>query len=220
MAIVSHGKVTPAVRKILQSQKTFANHLADYEALSTLHQSLPTSTQLVLPHPAPPAVRSTLGISANSLSKTAKRPHKKKDPNAAPSPTPFGRISTAPEASTPLPIKSETSHDIAMLDVHVRSLKNSAMPPPHPEDNNPLLISRIPAMPSQEEIERLLAQPALSYNDAKGSWTAEDSRKPVRSFCDVCGYWGRVKCTRCGGRVCALECLSFHQEECFIRYGA
>jgi zinc finger HIT domain-containing protein 1 len=75
-------------------------------------------------------------------------------------------------------------------------------------------------MPSQAEIERLLAAPPLSYNDARGSWTAEDRRKPVRQFCEVCGYWGRVKCTRCGGRVCALECLGVHQEECFTRYGA
>jgi zinc finger HIT domain-containing protein 1 len=75
-------------------------------------------------------------------------------------------------------------------------------------------------MPSQEEVDRLLAAPPLNYNEAKGSWVEEDRQKPVRTFCEVCGYWGRVKCVRCGGRVCALECLGIHQEECFTRYGA
>jgi zinc finger HIT domain-containing protein 1 len=93
-------------------------------------------------------------------------------------------------------------------------------PPEHPQDNNPLLKSRVPALPSDEEIKKLLAAPPLSYNEAKGGWTDEDMRKPLRHFCEVCGYWGRAKCMRCGGRVCALECLNTHQEECFTRYGA
>ena len=95
-----------------------------------------------------------------------------------------------------------------------------ADPPAHPRDRDPLLVSRIPAMPTQEEIKKLLAASPLSYNEARGSWTEDDRRKPVRHFCEVCGYWGRVKCMRCGGRVCALECLNVHQEECFTRYGA
>ena len=75
-------------------------------------------------------------------------------------------------------------------------------------------------MPSQEEIERLLAMPPLSYTEARGSWMDDDRRRPVRKFCEVCGYWGRVRCTKCGGYVCALECLDVHKEECFNRYGA
>jgi zinc finger HIT domain-containing protein 1 len=78
----------------------------------------------------------------------------------------------------------------------------------------------MPQMPTKEEIDKLLATPALSYNEARGAWTAEDIRKPVRVFCEVCGYWGRARCKRCGGRVCALECLGIHQEDCFTRYGA
>lgn len=75
-------------------------------------------------------------------------------------------------------------------------------------------------MPSAEEIEKLLSQPPLTYAEARGPWVDEDRRKPVRAFCEVCGYWGRVRCKRCGGRVCALECMSVHQEECYGRYGA
>jgi zinc finger HIT domain-containing protein 1 len=75
-------------------------------------------------------------------------------------------------------------------------------------------------MPTQQEIEKLLAAPPLSYLEARGPWVEEDRRKPVRRFCEICGYWGRVRCKTCGGRVCALECLGVHQEECFTKYGA
>jgi zinc finger HIT domain-containing protein 1 len=102
----------------------------------------------------------------------------------------------------------------------ILSQGSSNPPVPHPEDNSPLLVSRIPGMPSHAEIEKLLSAPSLSYEEARGSWTEEDRRKPVRVFCEVCGYWGRVRCMRCGGKVCALECLSTHQEECFTKYGA
>ncbi len=118
-------------------------------------------------------------------------------------------------------MKSEASTaDVPMIDALILSQGNGTIPAAHPLDNDPLLISRIPGMPSQEEINRLLAAPPLTYNEARGPWVEEDMRKPVRQFCEVCGYWGRVKCTRCGGRVCALECLNVHQEECFTRYGA
>lgn len=209
---MSHGKVTPAVRKILQSQKTFANHLADYEALSVINSSLPPSNQPVVPSPATP--------STPHPPSTSKRTHRKKDAGAGPAPTPLRRVSAASEAATPAPIKSEISHDTPMKDAPILSLNSTAEPPPHPEDNNPLLVSWIPQLPTQEEMEKLLAAPPLSYNDARGPWIPDDMRKPVRHFCDVCGYWGRVRCMRCGGRVCALECLGVHQEECFTRYGA
>jgi zinc finger HIT domain-containing protein 1 len=211
--IVSHGKVTPAVRKILLSQKTFANHLSDFEALSAL-SSLPTSSHPTIP--ATPAVRSISGTSTPNISNTSKRSHKKKDPNVS-APTSLRKVST-PSQIAPQTIKSED--DTPTFDAPALTLKNVPDPPPHQRDNDVLLVSMIPGMPSQEEVDRLLAAPPLSYNEARGSWVEEDRRKPVRTFCEVCGYWGRVKCTRCGGRVCALECLTVHQEDCFTRYGA
>jgi len=90
---------------------------------------------------------------------------------------------------------------------------------PHPGDRDPLLISHIPPVPSQAELEKLIAAPPLTYMEAKGELTDEDLRKPTRSFCEICGYWGRVKCMKCGARVCALECLRTHQEDCYTRYG-
>lgn len=212
---VSHGKVTPAVRKILQSQKTFANYLSDYEALSAVNASQPSQ-------PAPQPItsgRATPTKASPQPPTTTKRSYKKKD-SAAKAFTPLRKVSSISDPSTPVAPKPEPAQDTPMTDAP-NTLPDSSVPPAsHPEDNNPLLISRVPQMPSKEEVDKLLAAPALTYLEAKGSMTAEDRRKPIRRFCDVCGYWGRVRCGRCGGRVCALECLGVHQEECFTRYGA
>jgi len=98
---------------------------------------------------------------------------------------------------------------------------NTKTPPPaHPGDADPLLVSRVPPLPSDEELRRLLAGPPLSYLEARGAWApADEGRYPPRRFCEVCGYWGRVRCTKCGTRVCALECLETHRADCVTRYG-
>ena len=218
MEIVSHGKVTPAVRRILQSQKTFANHISDYEAHSALATPSSTSQQPALPPLTAPAARPTAGTAASHPTGPGGRLHKKRYSKLGPGATP---LRSAVTSSSPTPLKSESStNDTPMPDAPILSLGSGPGPAPHPGDNDPLLVSRIPEMPSQAEIERLLAAPPLSYSEARGSWTADDRRKPVRQFCEVCGYWGRVRCMRCGGRVCALDCLRVHQEDCFTRYGA
>ena len=89
-------------------------------------------------------------------------------------------------------------------------------PPAHPGDADPLLMSRVPPLPTDAEMRRLLAAPPLSYGEARGNWGVT---YPARVFCEVCGYWGRVRCLKCGTRVCALECLETHREECVTRYG-
>ena len=195
------------MRKILQSQKTFANHLADYEALSAISGPIQPT----------PAIR-TAPVATTTASSTFKpRSHKKKDANEALGPTTLRRVTAAPKEGSI--IKSEAV-DTSMSDAPGLSLGSATLPPLHARDGDSLLVSRTPQIPLQAEIDALLAAPPLSYNEARGSWVEEDRRKPTRHFCEVCGYWGLVKCTRCGGRVCALECLNVHQEECFTRYGA
>lgn len=197
--------MTAGVRRILQSAKTFANHLADYEALV-----------LNGPSQTAPPVRTAPRASSISAGAARPRSHKKKDPSEPPAPTPLRKAPTASKATS---VKPEAEDSLMSDAVPSLSLGSSTMPPAHPRDDDPLLVSRIPQLPSQAEIDALLAVPPLTYHDARGSLTEEDRRKPTRQFCEVCGYWGRVKCTRCGGRVCALECLNVHQEECFTRYG-
>ncbi|TVY54540.1 hypothetical protein LCER1_G002255 [Lachnellula cervina] len=211
----SHGKgTTPAVRKILQSQKTFSNHLTDFQALGPT--ALPAAPTPLPPAVSTPRAAATPRTASTNLTSKGTRSHKKKVPSAVPTPTPLRRVS----AAAPQPIKVEA--DTPMPDAPSVTLsQGSSNPPvPHSEDGSPLLESWIPRLPSQAELEKLLSAPPLSYEEARGSWTLEDRRKPVRVFCEVCGYWGRVRCMRCGGRVCALECLNTHQEECFTRYGA
>lgn len=77
-------------------------------------------------------------------------------------------------------------------------------------------------MPSREEVEALLGERARGYGEARAGLEGPPGggRVKGRRFCEVCGYWGRVRCVACGTRCCALECLGVHKEECFGGYGA
>jgi zinc finger HIT domain-containing protein 1 len=120
---------------------------------------------------------------------------------------------------TPSSFKLPPDEDTTMTDAnlpHVLPELSRSPPASHPGDNNPLLVSRVPEMPSDEELRKLLAHPPLNYGEVTGT---RDTKYPARSFCEVCGYWGRVRCMKCGTRVCALDCLEAHKEECVTRYG-
>ncbi|KAG9233235.1 hypothetical protein BJ875DRAFT_378985 [Amylocarpus encephaloides] len=204
--MVTVTKSTQAVRKILSSQKTFTNHLEDYHALKVVAPQA-SSIQPVVNTPTP----RTPAAPATYLTSTGKRSHKKKDPSALINQSaPVRKPSTTTVPNVPLPRQSPTIPPLST---------QTPLAPQHLGDNDPLLFSRIPKLPSQEEIERLVGAPPLSYSEAKGGWVEEDRRRPRRVFCEVCGYWGRVRCKGCGGRVCALECLAVHGEECWGRYG-
>ena len=90
----------------------------------------------------------------------------------------------------------------------------------HPDDaNNPLLRSYIPAAPSAAIMEALVSAPPLSYNAARAGAGAA-AGKPQRRFCEICGYWGGVRCLKCGARVCGLECLGVHGEGRCLKFYA
>jgi zinc finger HIT domain-containing protein 1 len=36
-------------------------------------------------------------------------------------------------------------------------------------------------------------------------------RYPSRTFCSVCGYWGRYGCMKCGDRYCGEVCAETHR---------
>ncbi|KAI8274205.1 hypothetical protein K4K60_009932 [Colletotrichum sp. SAR11_57] len=134
------------------------------------------------------------------------------------------------DATIPIPAKGGSREDVEMAAAPpalgdssgggpVLAPYDKPLPPAHPGDEDPLLVSRVPEPPTDEELRWLLAQPMLSFWDARAEWADEDTRYPERTFCEVCGYWGRVKCMKCGTRVCALDCLETHREECATRYG-
>ncbi|KAH7137166.1 hypothetical protein B0J13DRAFT_72642 [Dactylonectria estremocensis] len=180
----AQGKHTPNVRKILQSQKTFANYLDDFLALQALAEA-----------------NATASSRSNAAGANRKAAPNKRD-------TPSSSRQPAADEDTQMP-----DADLPPL----LAPRSKTPPPSHPGDADPLLASRVPEMPSDEELRALLARPPLSYGEATGHW--DDTTYPARVFCEVCGYWGRVRCMKCGTRVCALDCLEAHREECVTRYG-
>jgi len=180
----------------MQSQKTFANHLDDFLELQALTEANP-SAQAGSARPG-----------ATSASGNGKRPSQAGRRDATSSrqqsaaATPKDADTPMADAGPPLP---------PVLPPPYRS-----PPAAHPGDGDPLLMSRVPDVPSDEELRALLAHPPLTYLEALGR---RDGTYPTRTFCEVCGYWGRVRCMKCGTRVCALDCLETHREECVTRYG-
>ena len=83
--------------------------------------------------------------------------------------------------------------------------------------DDPLLSVETPAAVSAEELEELLSQPPLSYNAARAA-PPDVNAPPQRRFCEMCGYWGRVKCLKCGARVCGLDCKDAHDQDCRKRF--
>jgi zinc finger HIT domain-containing protein 1 len=79
-----------------------------------------------------------------------------------------------------------------------------------------LLVTRgIPKMPTKRLMDALLAEPPLSWDAAVAR--PLENRLPGRHFCAVCGYWGKVRCKRCGERTCGLmECWKGHEGSCAV----
>ena len=119
------------------------------------------------------------------------------------------------------------------------SASQQAAPPYDPAfDRDPLLRTLdLPKMPSDRVMQALLAEPPLSYTAARAKplETPSDdtgrragyaprtgnsaiAARPSRSFCSVCGYWGKVRCKYgCGDRVCGLlECWRGHEGVCSL----
>ena len=261
----AQSKHTPNVRKILQSQKTFANHLDDYQAMLALAETnpaaaamnaaqakpptptVPAASKSASPAPAaaPPASKRSAAAAkraaakekqekleqekkkARQAAKVEPEPAPEADPEAEPSQPPqeeqndvempdadANPQATSPPPTIPTPPPPTYPRDGLILPAYTQ-------PPPraHPGDADPLLVSYIPPFPADDELRALMTAPPLSYLEARAAWGEEERRYPVRVFCAVCGYWGRVKCMKCGTRVCALECLEAHREECVTRYG-
>lgn len=241
------GKIrghTQNVRKILASQKTFANHLDDFEAWRKTQAGAQVpggagdgiaggsagQSAAGTPAPAPaPAVsagnkKATASRKGIASSGSRARSNHKKSATPAPAPDPDVSMTDAPPpaeegeehgdeddaAATTAPMEPESK----ILTPFTRFA-----PPAHPGDADPLLESWLPPLPTDEELRELIRAPPLNYNQAKGTWAEDHRPYPVRSFCEVCGYWGRVRCMKCGTRVCALDCLDMHREECITRYG-
>lgn len=77
----------------------------------------------------------------------------------------------------------------------------------------------VPRLPTQEEMQVLLDAPPLTYNAARSA-PVPASAPPARTFCEICGYWGRVKCLKCGARTCSVDCESVHVADRCLKFYA
>ena len=182
---VSKSKTTTAVRRILTSQKTFANYISDEEALlaQTPSQAMPPPP---LPHNETPKSRRASGQRRkSSVSVTAME------------------IDT-PNEQTQAATPSQADAQPAEAAVE--------------EDDDPLLRVYVPSAPSEEMMEALLSAPMLSYNESRAQ--PSTSGRPQRHFCEICGYWGTVRCMKCGARVCGLDCKTTHDDGRCLKFYA
>jgi zinc finger HIT domain-containing protein 1 len=77
----------------------------------------------------------------------------------------------------------------------------------------------LPRLPTREEMQTLLDVPPLTYNASRAA-PGPVSAPPPRKFCQVCGYWGRVKCLKCGERTCSVECEDIHVADRCLKFYA
>lgn len=167
------GGFTPNVRRIMQSQKTFANHLADEEAMLAQEGQQGGRGEVVRVGRAPGLGKRASTAAMSPPAEDERRMNSK------------SQLTLEPPATQPDP---ESEH---------------------------LLKTYIPAAPSEAEMEALTSAPPLSYNQARA---APSVAKPQRFFCEICGYWGSIRCMKCGARVCGLECKGAHEEGRCLRY--
>lgn len=120
-----------------------------------------------------------------------------------------------------IPQRASTTDD---MDIEPQSqaiaedASNTVPSPPKPREEHPLLKPHGPPLPTEQEIEALLAAPPLSYNAARAA--PSTSTAPARQFCEICGYWGRARCMKCGTRICGLDCKNQHEETSCAKFWA
>lgn len=214
----AQNKHTPNVRKIIMSQKTFANHVSDYEALQGSAEATSSATT---PRPSQP--QTPAASTPAPTSRTSNSTNKRKKPTPAPPPPPSAADTDDVDMADAPPL---------LTDRTILPSYTGRTPAAHKLDDDPLLISHVPKVPTDDDLVPLLLAPPLPYpelmarasasgadNDNEDDDSSTRRKYPMRTFCSVCGYWGKVKCIKCNTRVCALDCLEVHREDCVSRYG-
>ncbi len=185
------GKTT-GTKKILASGKTFAHYLDDEEA------EIARTGRRDGDADAPAA--------AQRASKTPLARRKPRaDSSASHSPAPL----VAPMAPPPIPRLPTT--DSSAAPIPLDGLDDDDDEEEDDED-------RVPRMPTSVEMDALLNAPPLTYNQARSA-PPPAGMPPPRRFCETCGYWGRVRCLKCGAMTCSVLCKDEHdQSRCLKMY--
>ena len=193
----TRAKTTSAVRRILQSQKTFRNHLDDEEAAIALGSGGGGSTQIAGATIAAKGVKAVATAAARRSSTPVSTVGRKR-PSAAVTATTTAASTPAAETTD-----AETDADDETVERKPKLIKTE-------HDNDPLLRSYAPPMPSDKLMQLLLAEPPLSYNASRAK--PPSSARPGRHFCCMCGYWGKIRCKSCHLRTCSLDCYKVHED--------
>ncbi|OQD74028.1 hypothetical protein PENDEC_c012G01012 [Penicillium decumbens] len=165
----TRAKTTSNVRRILQSQKTFRNHLDDEEAAIAAGGG--ASTTLT-------------GGNMNATAKASRAAAARRSSTPATVPASKKRMA-ATSTPTPAPSQPETTEaEDDPSEPKPKLIKTEY-------DNDPLLRSYAPTMPSERIMQRLLAEPPLSYNASRAG--PPMSARSQRHFCCMCGYWGKIR---------------------------
>lgn len=202
----NRAKTTSNVRRILQSQKTFANHLDDEEAAIALGSG--TGMVQGLGNKASAAAAAQKGKQAVTTATRSSTPATVSSSGAAARRKRPSAAATATATPTPAPSGPETTDAEVEGEDETPERKQKLLKTEH--DNDPLLRSYAPSMPSDRIMQHLLSEPPLSYNGSRVG--PPSSARPPRSFCCMCGYWGKIKCKNCHQRTCGLDCYRVHED--------
>lgn len=206
----TRAKTTSNVRRILQSQKTFRNHLDDEEAAISLGAAGVSgggggggaAQSTGVGGMSGGAVQAKSGI-ASKGSKSSSVAQRKR---------PLAAGATTSASATPAPSVPETAETGTGADDEADDGESAPKPKllKTEYDNDPLLRSYAPTAPSERLMQRLLAEPPLSYNASRAGPPALTA--PPRHFCCMCGYWGKIRCKSCYLRTCGLDCYKLHED--------
>lgn len=191
------GKVTPNVRRILTSGRNFGHWLAAEEAelQSSQSNTYASTSTATLSRRADQRGQSVAPRPSDSAKAMPPPPR----PGAGPTPAARPTTPSSTAAATPTPTTQS----------------QAASTPSTSSKVDPLLVSHVPKPPSERVMSILLSEPPLSYNAARGG--PSKLGVPPRRFCSMCGYWGKIKCRKCGDRTCGrMECYRGHEETCQV----
>ena len=197
----TNRRQTQNTRRILASGKDFSHYLDQDEAALASKQHHGIEVDIEPPKPPQRASKTPIARRKPQL-----------QPQSAPvaveqSPAPTAAMSNAASTVPSAPLIPDFLKPY-LVDSSVASQQLQ---------HDSLLSPPAPLTATTAEIEALLSAPQLSYNAARSAPTPATA-PPQRVFCEMCGYWGRVKCLKCGSRVCGLECKSAHEESRCIRF--
>ncbi|GAM89326.1 hypothetical protein ANO11243_073630 [Dothideomycetidae sp. 11243] len=120
--------------------------------------------------------------------------------------------------STPAPVTERKTATATVKPGPTSPAKTDVVPKPIFQPGTILAQPVAPSI-SEEEIEALLSAPMLTFNAARSAPPPQSTAKH-RVFCEICGYWGRAKCMKCGARVCGIECRETHDESRCLKFYA